>query len=592
MKGAFFSAGADSVSADCRRRRARHIFDYACKRGAAVEDLRQMSENSFSDLGLCPQLLQAIEAMGYKRPTPIQMRAIPAILQGRDIFGCAQTGTGKTAAFMLPIMQKLEECGHVPAPLQFRALVLTPTRELAEQIGSNTAMFGKHLNLSYCKAYGGVSEKPQIRMLAEGVDILVATPGRLLDLYAHKKLCFDGVEFLVLDEADRMLDMGFIPDIRKICAQLPSKRQSLLFSATMGEEIEKLARTIVVNPLKITISPESPAVEKIDQKVATIEALDKYNFLVEQLAPRAADKNFLALVFCRTKHGASKLAKRLNKEGIPADCIHGDRTQSSRQKALGKFKDRLIRVLVATDIAARGIDVKDMDMVVNYDLPDEPETYVHRIGRTARASASGSAISICTRESVGDFSAIEKYIKRNVPVLTDTSYHSEGVLEELKKLRAFRAKMAGKESRRRLPKDKDFSAEILYGERRPTAYLASDGKPAKSPLPRGAEARGKGSKSQFDARRRRAGQAAAFSEGARAPKKGGAKKPPRAGKAPANFVGKFGGKFGGRFSTDAAPKGAHPRFSKHGKNVAGHGRKSPVRPQKQRRRRSQFVNNV
>ncbi len=432
-----------------------------------------MSIINFSDLGLSDNILRAVREANYQKPSPIQQQAIPAILKGRDIFGCAQTGTGKTAAFVLPIMQKLENSGFFPKPLEFRALILTPTRELAEQIGANVSIYGKHLNLAYCKAYGGVSLKPQVRALSVGVDILVATPGRLLDLFNQKKLSFDGVEYLVLDEADRMLDMGFLPDIRKICSHLPNKRQSLLFSATMSEEIEKLARSIVVNPLKISISPDKPTVEKIDQKVAMLESTNKYNFLLELLSPHATDKNFLALIFCRTKHGASKLAKRLSKDGISADAIHGDKSQTARQRALSKFKDHTIRALVATDIAARGIDVKNMNMVVNYDLPDEVETYVHRIGRTARAEASGEAVSLCTRDNTQEFSAIEKFIKQDIALFTNTQYHSENVFELIKKTRAFRAKMAKKnppQQPKRI-KDKDFSAEMLYGERRPSVFL-------------------------------------------------------------------------------------------------------------------------
>ncbi len=468
----------------------------------------QMNTNKFSDLGLSENILKAVKEANYQKPSPIQQQAIPSILAGRDIFGCAQTGTGKTAAFVLPIMQKLETSGYFPKPLQFRALILTPTRELAEQIGANVSMYGKYLNLSYCKAYGGVSLKPQIRALSVGVDILVATPGRLLDLFNQKKLSFEGVEYLVLDEADRMLDMGFLPDIRKICSKLPNKRQSLLFSATLSEEIEKLARSIVINPLKISISPDKPTVEKIDQKVAMLESTNKYNFLLELLSPHANDKDFLALLFCRTKHGASKLAKRLSKDGISADAIHGDKSQSARQKALSKFKEHTIRVLTATDIAARGIDVKNMNLVVNYDLPDEVETYVHRIGRTARAEASGEAISLCTRDNVQDFSAIEKFIKLDIPLYSDTQFHSENVFELIKKTRAFRAKIAKKNPQppQRKIKDKDFSAEMLYGERRPSVFMAkpkeNKGSFNKSPKTRSTKATsksfGKPSQKSFD----------------------------------------------------------------------------------------------
>lgn len=513
-----------------------------------------MDNVDFSNLGLSENLLRAIRDAGYQKPSPIQARAIPAILAGRDIFGCAQTGTGKTAAFALPIMQKLETSGNYPRPQQFRALILTPTRELAEQIGANVSMFGKHLNLSYCKAYGGVSLKPQIRALSTGVDILVATPGRLLDLFNQKKLSFDGVEYLVLDEADRMLDMGFLPDIRRICSHLPNRRQSLLFSATLSEDIEKLARSIVSNPLKISISPDKPTVEKIDQKAAMLESPNKYNFLLELLEPKADDKNFLALIFCRTKHGASKLAKRLSRDGVKADSIHGDKSQSARQKALGKFKDRAIRALVATDIAARGIDVKNMNLVVNYDLPDEVETYVHRIGRTARAEASGEAVSLCTRDNVQEFCAIEKFIKLDIPLYKDTQYHSENVFELVQKQRALRAKVAKKRGQAQRPKrvkDADFSAEILYGERRPSVFKANPD--AQKPQHRSGAKRGKPSDGKHFGG---ANEKNPYSNGAFSAKKFGIK----------------------------------TEQNKH-KNSGHSAHQKPTRPQKQRRIRGKFVSN-
>ena len=382
--------------------------------------------STFANLGLSEKILRAVENAGYEKPSPIQEMAIPSILKGRDIFGCAQTGTGKTATFALPIMQMLDERGHYPRPMQFRALILTPTRELAEQIASNISVYGKGMEFSICKAYGGVSLNPQIKILANGVDILVATPGRLLDLYNQKKLNFGGVEYLVLDEADRMLDMGFIKDIKKICALLPKERQSMLFSATLSNEIESLAKGIVRNPERISVSPDKPTVEKIAQKIAFVELENKF-FLLEKMMKARMSKqdDSLALIFCRTKHGANKLAKRLCRIGLTADAIHGNKSQSARQNALNRFKRRETRILVATDIAARGIDVKDMSLVVNFDLPEEAETYVHRIGRTARAEADGEAISFCTSDDSHLLRAIIKFIKKEIPTYFDNPYHSD-----------------------------------------------------------------------------------------------------------------------------------------------------------------------
>ncbi len=528
-----------------------------------------MNNVKFSDFGLSENLQRAVHGLGYETPSPIQQKAIPAILAGRDIFGCAQTGTGKTAAFALPIMHKLDTEGHFPKPLEFRALILTPTRELAEQIGANIAQYGKYMELSHCKAYGGVSLKPQIRALAAGVDILVATPGRLLDLFNQKKLSFDGVEYLVLDEADRMLDMGFLPDIRRICSHLPNKRQSLLFSATLSPEIEHLARAIVNNPLKITISPDKPTVEKIGQKAAMLESTNKYNFLLELLNSKADTKDFLALVFCRTKHGASKLAKRLNKDGIKADAIHGDKTQSARKKALDKFKNRAITALVATDIAARGIDVKNMNLVVNYDLPDEPETYVHRIGRTARAEADGEAVSICTRDNVKDFYAVEKFIRQNIPLYKDTQYHSESVFEDVQKMRALRAKAdAKRQPQPKRVKDKDFSAESLYGERRPTVFLERE-QPKNFARVRDENKPRRGK--QADKRGAHAKHGSADSRA----------------HAHSDFGGKRGG---GKFGAGGSPRSERGAQTHNGKGARNSAQK-PFRPQKQKRIRKQFVRN-
>lgn len=300
------------------------------------------------------------------------------------------------------------------------------------------------MDLSHCKIYGGVSQSPQVKLLANGVDILVATPGRLLDLFNQRKLEFGGVEFLVLDEADRMLDMGFINDIRKICRELPKKRQSLLFSATLSKEVEALAKNIVDNPEKISVSPDKPTVDKIAQKVAFVNLENKFDLLEHMMKARlekSADS--LALIFCRTKHGANKLAKRLCRIGIEADAIHGNKSQSARKNALERFKRRESHILVATDIAARGIDVKDMSLVVNYDLPEDPETYVHRIGRTARAEADGESVSFCTSDDAPLFKSVEKFIKKRIDVMADNPFHSEAAQNAATLKTALAAKLSG-----------------------------------------------------------------------------------------------------------------------------------------------------
>ncbi|MBR6389261.1 MAG: DEAD/DEAH box helicase [Opitutales bacterium] len=389
-----------------------------------------MSGKNFKDLGLAGEMLKALELAGYESPTPIQQKAIPEILAGFDIFGCAQTGTGKTAAFMLPIIQKIHETFGFVESGQFRALILAPTRELVEQIAETSAKYAKFTDVKICKIYGGVSQNRQIAELEKGVDILVATPGRLLDLFRQKKLSFAGVEFLVLDEADRMLDMGFIGDIRAICSRLPGDRISMLFSATLSREVEGLASSIVRNPKRISISPESPTVEKIDQRVCFVEPENKISllkYLIENKFRREPDS--LALVFCRTKHGANKVANRLAGKAFNAAAIHSDKSQSSRKNALERFKNRESRVLVATDIAARGIDVKAMSLVINYDLPEDAETYVHRIGRTARAEASGEAVSLCSSSEVPLLRAVEKYIRKPIARADDNPFHSQEAQE-------------------------------------------------------------------------------------------------------------------------------------------------------------------
>ncbi len=395
-----------------------------------------MEESGFTQLDLAPQILEALESLEYKNPSPIQEKAIPTILEGRDLFACAQTGTGKTAAYLLPILDALSRDPDRVRPMQFKALILVPTRELAEQVSQSIEKYAKHLNISSRKVYGGVSAKPQIRALEKGVDILVATPGRLIDLFNQGKFNFAGVKHYILDEADRMLDMGFLPDIKRITYKLPrDHRQSLLFSATLSKEIRELASFIVDDPAWIEISPKSPVVDKIDQSVCFLDRDKKYELLKMVLEDQLGkDGNNLALVFAKTKRTASNLAKKLNKEGFTANAIHGDKTQAHRQRALESFRARQTRVLVATDIAARGIDVSDMSLVINYEMPIESENYVHRIGRTARANMDGKAISFCAQDELYLLQCVEKYIKREIDIDFDNNpFHNEKIFHSKQK---------------------------------------------------------------------------------------------------------------------------------------------------------------
>jgi len=366
----------------------------------------------FSDLHLIEPLLRAVHEEGYEYPTPIQQQTIPHVLVGRDVFGCAQTGTGKTAAFALPLLQRLHEA-PVPTPRFVRVLVLTPTRELASQIADSFATYGRHTAVRTKVVYGGVGQQPQADALRQGVDVLVATPGRLLDLMQQRIAHVDRVQVLVLDEADRMLDMGFIHDVRRIIGALPKKRQTLFFSATLPHEILALAHDILTNPVKVEVTPTATTVEKIAQSLYHVEKHDKFRLLSRLLKDRAIRR---VLIFTRTKRGANKLAEQLNRGVAHADAIHGNKGQSARERALENFKRGSCRVLVATDIAARGIDVEEITHVVNYDLPDVPENYVHRIGRTARAGAEGAAITFCQSDERQDLSAIEKLIRMRIPV--------------------------------------------------------------------------------------------------------------------------------------------------------------------------------
>ena len=368
---------------------------------------------TFQDLPLQPAILKAVAEAGYTSPSPIQAGAIPPVLAGRDLLGCAQTGTGKTAAFALPILQNLS--AQTPQRPCIRALILTPTRELALQIGDSFSAYGKHLKLRHTVIFGGVGQQPQVEALRRGVDILIACPGRLNDLIGQRLIDLSGIEIFVLDEADRMLDMGFIHDVKKVIAKLPRRRQTLLFSATMPKEIEELADSLLHDPAVVKVDPVSSTVDRIDQKLYFVEKKQK----IELLAYLLQDKSIVnALVFSRTKHGADRIARLLNKAGITAAAIHGNKSQTARVNALEGFKAGKTRVLVATDIAARGIDISELSHVFNYDLPEVPETYVHRIGRTARAGADGVAISFCSTEEREYLAGIEKLNRKKIPVVT------------------------------------------------------------------------------------------------------------------------------------------------------------------------------
>ena len=368
---------------------------------------------TFNTLGLSDTLLRAVESTGYTTPTPIQAKAIPAILSGRDVMAAAQTGTGKTAGFTLPLLQLLGG-GTPPASNRARALVLTPTRELAAQIQESIETYGSNEKLYSAVVFGGVNINPQMKALRRGVDVLVATPGRLLDLYNQNAVNFRDLEVLVLDEADRMLDMGFIRDIRKILALLPKQRQNLMFSATFSSEIRSLAKTICNDPVEIDVAPRNSTVESISQSLYMVEKQDK-PALLSQLLQAKSDQ---ALVFSRTKHGADKLVKRLARDNISAAAIHGNKSQNQRTRALNEFKDSKVQVLVATDIAARGIDIDQLARVINFDLPQVAEDYVHRIGRTGRAGASGEAVSLVCGEESKQLRAIERLINRKIERLT------------------------------------------------------------------------------------------------------------------------------------------------------------------------------
>ncbi len=372
---------------------------------------------NFKELNITQRILDALDKEHYVNPTPIQEQAIPPVLAGRDLLGCAQTGTGKTAAFAVPIIQRLiERPADKVEPRKIRALVLTPTRELALQIYESFHSYGRYTRIHACVIFGGVSQKMQVEKLRRGVDILVATPGRLNDLMNQGYIDLNNIEIFVLDEADRMLDMGFIADVKKVIAKIPKEKQTLLFSATMPPEIEEMVNSILVNPVRVTITPPATTVEAIDQSIYFVDKGNKAKLLIHLLQDPSIRS---ALVFTRTKHGADRVVKELERAKISAQSIHGNKSQNARQTALGSFKNGTIRVLVATDIAARGIDIEELSCVFNYDLPEVPETYVHRIGRTGRAGLSGVAISFCCIDEKGDLRDIQKVIGKTIPVVED-----------------------------------------------------------------------------------------------------------------------------------------------------------------------------
>lgn len=438
----------------------------------------------FTDLGLAEPILRAVAAEGYHTATPIQAQTIPHVLAGKDVVGCAQTGTGKTAAFALPVLHQLSlprganipaeqqaapgtsEAHPVNAPRQHskkrrprstprnsgrlpRALVIAPTRELAQQIADSFKTYGRNMNLSGTVIYGGVGQSPQTKALHEGVDIVVATPGRLLDLINQGHCKLSAVEVLVLDEADRMLDMGFMPDIKRIIATLPQRKQTLLFSATMPPAIRQFANSLLTKPAEVTITPDSPAVERIAQTVYHVDRPQKPALLLDLLETASVSR---AIVFTRTKHGADRVTKHLNRYGGAAEAIHGNKTQGARSRTLDRFRSGKLSVLVATDIAARGIDVDGISHVINYDIARDPESHVHRIGRTARAGAEGAAISFCDAEEVPLLRAIERLIRMKIEVIGDEPHHARSFGDRPGKSRNSGGKPRGNKSRGRAPR--------------------------------------------------------------------------------------------------------------------------------------------
>ena len=439
---------------------------------------------TFADLGLSDVTLRALADEGYSTPTPIQAKAIPHVLAGRDLFGCAQTGTGKTAAFTLPLIERLLAAPGRAAPRRCRVLVLAPTRELAAQIHQSVRAYGRHAGTTAAVIYGGVSQRPQADALARGVDVLVATPGRLLDLVGQRLVDLRSVEFLVLDEADRMLDMGFIHDVRRIVGLLPRDRQTLFFSATLPAEVRDLADSMLRDPLEVKTAPQATSAETVAQSVYHVAKQEKKQRLVQLLREEPMSR---VIVFTRTKHGADKLHRDLDKAGISAAAIHGNKSQNQRERALAAFKSPRPPVLIATDIAARGIDVDAVSHVVNYELPHEPETYVHRIGRTGRAGQSGTAVSFCDHEERPRLAAIERLIRMKIPaenapegVAAPTERQPSGGSE--RRPRGGRSRGPGRHERQGGPARRERSSR---SERRSTGHasVSASAAPAGSPAP-------------------------------------------------------------------------------------------------------------
>lgn len=422
----------------------------------------------FENLNIIEPILKALKSEGYTSPTPIQEQSIPAILEGNDLLGCAQTGTGKTAAFAIPTLQQLySKEKELKASNRIKALVLAPTRELAIQIGESFNSYGKYTGLKNTVIFGGVSQKRQTDALKAGVDILIATPGRLLDLMQQKYISLQYIEFFVLDEADRMLDMGLGHDVKRIIAKLPKERQTMLFSATMPKEISKLIDSILIKPVKVQVTPVSSTIDTIKQSVYLVEKRNKKALLIHLLKNKALES---VLVFSRTKHGANKITGDLAKAGIEAAAIHGNKSQNARQLALSNFKEKKIRVLVATDIAARGIDVDRLSHVINFDLPEVPETYVHRIGRTGRAGAEGVAISFCDGEEKELLRAIEKTIAKNIPVIEDHPYIIDNLSSSVD------VKNKAISNNKEFRNNNDFRKKASTGKPRPNNYFRKNKK--------------------------------------------------------------------------------------------------------------------
>lgn len=431
---------------------------------------------TFNDLRLIEPLLRALNEEGYETPTPIQQQAISPVLDGRDLLGCAQTGIGKTAAFTLPMLQVMSRPDRIQAHHPLQALILTPTRELAIQIGDSIAAYGRYLKIRHTVIFGGVGQGKQVEQLRKGVDILVATPGRLLDLMGQGYIDLSSIAFFVLDEADRMLDMGFIHDVKRVIKFLPAKRQTLFFSATMPPEVQGLVDVLLTNPVKVEVTPPSTTVERIAQAVYFVNRSHKQGLIIDLLRDEAIDR---VLVFMQMKHACDKLARKLLAEGISAEAIHGNKSQNARQRALDNFKQGKTRVLIATDIAARGIDIDDLAYVINYELPNVPETYVHRIGRTGRAGASGKALSFCDHEERAYLKAIEKVTRQSIPVAGNTLTSEAEPLPEKHKPQGRRHHQGGHSGERRnnaSPKTEQGQSGKSFGHHRPGGHSSKGGR--------------------------------------------------------------------------------------------------------------------